>query len=64
MTSEVGIQFGIYNNKNELVNLSTTDKQGNFNVKLPYGTYTVRQLTTTKGYEKAKDFTIEVKTTG
>lgn len=64
MTPEVGVQFGIYNNKKELVTLTTTDNQGNFKVKLPYGTYTVKQLTSTKGYEKAKDFTIEVKTTG
>lgn len=64
MTPEVGVQFGIYNNKNELVQLSTTDKQGNFTATLPYGTYTVKQLTNTQGFEKAKDFTIEVKTTG
>lgn len=64
MTPEVGIKFGIYNNKNELVGEYTTDEQGNFEVKLPYGTYTVKQLTTTSGHEKMNDFNIEVKEVG
>lgn len=64
MTPEVGVQFGIFNNKNELVNKFTTDSQGNFKTTLPYGTYTVKQLTSTKGYEKANDFIIKVKTSG
>ena len=64
MEPEVGIKFGIYNNKNELVEEVTTDSQGVFRFTLPYGTYTVKQLTTTKGHEKIDDFTIEVKTTG
>ena len=64
MTPEVGIKFGIYNNKNELVGEYTTDEQGNFEVKLPYGTYTVKQLTTTSGHEKMNDFNVEVKEVG
>ena len=64
MEPEVGIKFGIYNNKNELVKEITTDSQGVFRFTLPYGTYTVKQLTTTKGHEKIEDFNIEVKTTG
>lgn len=64
MTPEVGIKFGAYNNKNELVGVYTTDEQGNFEVKLPYGTYTVKQLTTTTGHEKMNDFNIEVKEVG
>ena len=64
MTPEVGIKFGIYNNKNELVEEVTTDSQGVFRFTLPYGTYTVKQLTSTKGHEKVEDFTVEVKTTG
>ena len=64
MTPEVGIKFGVYNNKNELVGEYTTDEQGNFEVKLPYGTYTVKQLTTTTGHEKMNDFNIEVKEVG
>lgn len=64
MEPEVGIKFGIYNNKNELVEEVTTDSQGVFRFTLPYGTYTIKQLTTTKGHEKIDDFTVEAKTTG
>lgn len=64
MTPEVGIEFGIYNNQNEEVKHLTTDNQGNFKFNLPYGTYTVKQLTNTKGHEKVEDFTIEVKEMG
>ena len=59
MTPEIGVKFGIYNNKNELVKTLITDAQGSFDITLPYGKYVVKQLTSTKGYEKAKDFTIE-----
>ncbi|NLC87883.1 MAG: Cys-Gln thioester bond-forming surface protein, partial [Clostridiaceae bacterium] len=64
MTPEVGVKFGIYNNKNELVKEVTTDSQGVFKFTLPYGTYTVKQLTSTAGHEKADDFKIEVKQVG
>lgn len=64
MTPEIGVKFGIYNNKNELVKTLITDAQGSFDITLPYGKYVVKQLTSTKGYEKAKDFTIEVKEDG
>ncbi len=64
MEPEVGVKFGIYNNKGEQVKEVTTDNQGVFRFTLPYGHYTVKQLTSTKGHEKIEDFTIEVKTTG
>ena len=64
MTPETDVIFGIYNNKGEEVRRLTTDSQGNIKFKLPYGTYTVKQLTTTQGFEKAEDFTLEVKETG
>ena len=64
MEPEVGIKFGIYNNKNELVDEVTTDTQGIFRFTLPYGTYTIKQLTTTKGHEKIEDFNVEVKDVG
>ena len=56
MTPESNVKFGIYNNKNELVKTLITDSQGSFDVALPYGKYVVKQLTSTKGYEKAKRF--------
>ena len=49
MEPEVGIKFGIYNRAGEQVEEVTTDSQGVFRFTLPYGTYTVKQLTTTKG---------------
>ena len=64
MTPEVGVKFGVYNNKNESVGEFITDEQGNFEVKLPYGTYTVKQLTTKSGHEKMNDFNIQVKEVG
>ena len=64
MKPETGIEFGIYNNKNEEVKKIKTDKQGNIYFNLPYGTYTVKQLTSTKDYYKVDDFVIEVKEVG
>lgn len=64
MSPEEGVVFGIYNNKGEEVRRLTTDSQGNIKFKLPYGTYIVKQLTSTFGHEKADDFTIEVREVG
>lgn len=64
MTPEVNVKFGVYDKNDKLVSEYTTDEQGNFEFNLPYGTYTVKQLTTTSGHEKIKDFTIEVKEVG
>lgn len=64
MEPEVGIKFAIYNKAGEQVEEVTTDSQGVFRFTLPYGTYTVKQLTTTKGHEKIEDFNVEVKVTG
>ena len=64
MEPEKGIYFGIYNNKGQEVKNLKTDNQGNIKFNLPYGTYTVKQLTSTKNYEKVDDFTIEVKQVG
>jgi len=64
MTPESNIKFGFYNNKGELYKEATTGSDGNIKVKLPYGTYTVKQLTTTQDHEKVEDFTVEVKESG
>lgn len=57
---EVNIQFGIYDSNNNLVKTITTDEQGYAKTSLVYGTYTVKQLNTTDGHEKVKDFTIVI----
>ncbi len=64
MTPEAGVEFGIYNSKGELVAKEVTDKDGKIYVTLPYGHYTLRQLTSTKDYEKLEDYHFEVKETG
>ncbi len=64
MSPEVGVEFGIYDYNNNLIQTIITDKDGRINVNLPYGSYTVKQHTTTAGYEKADDFYLEIEETG
>ena len=44
------------NNNVCLVNEITTDKNGYAEIKLPYGSYTFKQITSTPNYEKVDDF--------
>ncbi len=64
MTPEVNIDFGIYNKENVLVKKLTTDKEGKIYFTLPYGSYTLKQLTSTSGHEFIKDFKFEIKDLG
>ncbi len=57
---EVGIIFEVYNNKNELVTEFTTNEDGYSKINLVYGTYTIKQKTTTAGHEMVEDFTITI----
>ena len=57
---ESNVQFNIYDNNNDLVVEVTTDKKGYSSFELPYGTYKVKQVSATPGYEKIKNFTIVV----
>lgn len=61
---EQGVKFAIINSNGETIRELTTDNNGIIKFNLPYGTYTVRQLTATAGHEKLEDFTIQVKETG
>ena len=58
---EPNIQFNIYNSKDEFIKTITTNKQGNAEITLPYGKYTIKQLTTTEGYEFSDPINIDVK---
>lgn len=59
LTGEENIKFDIYlKSKNEKVASITTDKKGFASIKLPYGTYLVKQITTSKDHYKVKDFEI------
>lgn len=64
MTPERNVEFGIYDKNNKLILKKTTDKDGKIYFTLPYGRYTLRQLTTTPGYEKIKDYNFEIKDVG
>ena len=60
MTPEPNVEFGFYNSKGELYKTGKTDKNGKLNINLVYGTYTLKQLTTSKDTTKVDDFTIKV----
>ncbi len=64
MTPEVGIKFGIYDKNNNLVKEETIDNEGKIYVTLPYGAYTLKQLTSTKNFEKMEDYQFEVRQVG
>ena len=61
MTPEENVDFAVYNKNNELVMNLTTDKDGIINFKLPFGTYTLRQITSPKTHKKMEDLTLTVK---
>ena len=64
MTPEPNVQFGIYDHNNKLIKTLTTDAEGKITFTLPYGKYTLRQLTTPTGFEKIKDFNFEITESG
>lgn len=64
MMPEPNVEFGFYNAKGELYKQEITDKNGNIKITLPYGSYIVKQLTTTKDHEKVKDFSLDVRKVG
>lgn len=43
-----------------MVGKITTDKKGFAEIKLPYGSYTFKQVTSTPNYEKVKDFEVVI----
>lgn len=58
LNPESNIEFGVYNINNELIGKIVTDDNGYACINLVYGTYIVKQLTTSIGYEKIEDFEI------
>lgn len=63
MIPEVGVKFAFIDKNGNTVQEVFTDNEGKLSVELPYGTYTVKQLTSTPGHEKIEDYTLEVKKT-
>lgn len=61
LLGEANVQFDIYlKSSNKLYKSVITDKDGYGEVELVYGTYIVKQVTTTKDYEKVDDFEIVI----
>lgn len=60
LTPEEGVIFEVYDKNNNLISNLTTDKDGYMSIVLPYGTYTLKQITTPEGYEKIKDYHITI----
>lgn len=60
MTPEPDVEFGFYDVNDELIITDVTDENGRIEVDLPYGSYTVKQLTTTLNYEYADDFIVNI----
>lgn len=58
MKSEPNITFEIYDKNNNLVKTIITDEFGEAKFTLPYGKYKVKQINSTKGYQKVDDFEI------
>lgn len=63
LQGEKNIDFEIYNQKNEYIKTISTDNNGEVEFILPYGTYIVKQINSTNGYQKVQDFTIIVNDT-
>lgn len=57
---ETEIQFEIYRPDGKYVTTMITDQKGYASSILPYGTYLIKQVNTTPGYEKIEDFKVTV----
>ncbi len=57
---ECNIEFNIYDTKNKLIKTIKTDNNGKAEIVLPYGNYTIKQLTTTEGYSFNNPIKIKV----
>lgn len=63
LKAEPNVTFEFYLKSNmELYASGTTNEKGRLQVRLPYGTYVVKQITSTSGYEKVDDFEVVVET--
>lgn len=57
---EANATFSIYNSKKEKVTTFTTDKNGSYQITLPYGKYTISQESGTKNHFYIESFEITV----
>ena len=64
MTPESSIDWGIYDVNNNLVLKLTSDSDGKIYFTLPYGDYTLKQLSTLSGFEKIEDYKFSITENG
>lgn len=64
MTSEVNVEFGIYDYNNNLIKTLKTDNDGKIYFTLPFGDYILRQLSTPSGFEKIDDYKFSITESG
>ena len=57
---EKDVLFEVYDKDNNMVYSGKTDESGQLDFILPYGTYTVKQITTMDNYQKVDDFQIVI----
>ncbi len=57
---EKNAKFQVYNEKDELVLEFQTNEYGKYHLSLPYGEYTLKQITSSEGYSLAEDITLTV----
>ena len=60
MKREENIIFNVYDKNDDLVFSGTTNEDGELKFELPYGEYTIKQINTTEGYNKADDYKLVV----
>ena len=60
LNPEENIIFKFYDKRGNEVASIKTDKDGYATLNLPYGTYTGKQITTSKGHEKVDDFDVTI----
>lgn len=58
--NEALVNFAIYDKDNNLVETLITDINGQASALLPFGTYLIKQITTTENYQKIEDFWVTI----
>ena len=58
--NEANASFEIYNKDGKLIKTIITDENGQIEIELPYGEYTIKQTTTITGYEIVKPFNVKI----
>lgn len=61
LISEVGIIFEIYNKDGSFYTDLVTDNEGIGEVSVPYGQYIIKQKTSSYGYKKVDDFSVDAR---